>query len=248
MPAILEYHEGNTILHKANPLTKIFIAIAICAAVFLSSNLYLSIALILLSVAIGAATGLARLVRLLILGLAGLGIVMFVVQTIIIRDGQTIFLFMTDEGIRRGIKVVLRIVGFALPLIIMLSLTKITDLTNAAVQKLHIPYKFAFTITTAIKFIPIFAHEMKMITEAQTARGVEFDTPNPFRKLKLMLPLMAPLLISSVSKADDAALAAEQRGFYLRDDKSAFKQYPFKALDFALMGVSLLLPIIAFIL
>lgn len=248
MPAILEYHDGNTILHKANPLTKIFIALCICAGVFLSSNVVLSIALILLSVVIGLATSLGRLVKLLVLGLLGLGTIMFIVQTIIIRDGQTLFLFITDEGAQRGLKVVLRIIGFALPLIIMLSLTKITDLTNAAVQKLHIPYKFAFTISTAIKFIPIFAHEMKMITEAQTARGIEFDTPNPLQKIKLMLPLMTPLLISSVSKADDAALAAEQRGFYLRNSNSAYKKYPFKSLDFLLMGIALIIPILAIVL
>ena len=66
--------------------------------------------------------------------------------------------------------------------------------------------------------------------EAQTARGVEYDTKNPIKKLKLMLPLCVQLLISSVGKTDATALAAEQRGFYLRTRASSYKRYPIKGL------------------
>jgi len=52
-----------------------------------------------------------------------------------------------------------------------------------------------------------------------------------------MMPLVAPLLISSVAKADDTALAAEERGFYLRDRDSSYKRYPFGGLDLAILAV-----------
>ncbi len=45
------------------------------------------------------------------------------------------------------------------------------------------------------------------------ARGVEFDTKNPIKKLQLTMPLIIPLTVSSVKKADASALAAEQRRF-----------------------------------
>ena len=50
-----------------------------------------------------------------------------------------------------------------------------------------------------------------------------------------MLPLCAPLLISSVGKTDATALAAEQRGFYLRTRKSSYKRYLFAACDIAVL-------------
>ena len=59
-------------------------------------------------------------------------------------------------------------------------------------EKLHIPYRYAFTFSTALRFVPVFSQEMNAIMEAQTARGVEYDTRNPFKKLKLMLPLCVP--------------------------------------------------------
>jgi energy-coupling factor transport system permease protein len=96
---------------------------------------------------------------------------------------------------------------------------------------LRLPYKYAFTITTALRFIPIFTNEMGLIMEAQMARGVEFDTKNPIKKLALVLPLSAPLLISSVGRTNYIAMAAEVRGFYLRTRTSGVKHYPFKLLD-----------------
>ena len=76
---------------------------------------------------------------------------------------------------------------------------------------------------------------MNAIMEAQTARGVEYDTKNPIRKLQLMLPLCVPLLVSSVGKTDATALAAEQRGFYLRTRESSFKRYPMEGRDVAVL-------------
>ena len=120
----------------------------------------------------------------------------------------------------------MRLLGVATPLLLMLMVTPLTDLANACVEKLHIPYRYAFTFTTALRFVPIFSQEMNAIMEAQTARGVEYDTKNPLKKLRLML-------LSSVGKTDATALAAEQRGFYLRTRESSYRRYPFAARDYA---------------
>ena len=88
---------------------------------------------------------------------------------------------------------------------------------------------------------------MNAIMEAQTARGVEYDTKNPFKKIKLMLPLCIPLLVSSVGKTDATALAAEQRGFYLRTRESSYKRYPIKGMDVAVLIVSIALVVLGFL-
>ena len=145
----------------------------------------------------------------------------------------------------------MRLFCFALPLVSVLSITKLNDLANAVVQYLHVPYCYVFTITTAVRFVPIFAYEMSQITEAQMARGVEFDTKNPFKKIKLMMPLIVPLLVLSVRKADSCALAAEERGFYLRTRKSSYKKYTFGWRGLVLIVISAImiaLPIVVSIL
>ena len=102
---------------------------------------------------------------------------------------------------------------------------------------LHVPYRYAFTFTTALRFVPVFGQEMNAIMEAQTARGVEFDG-GVLKKVRLMMPLCVPLLVSSVRKTNSAAIAAEVRGFDLRTRESGFKEYPFAGIDFAALAVA----------
>lgn len=172
---------------------------------------------------------------------------MLVLQLAFMRDGNVVWSFVTDEGLITGTKACLRLLGVALPLILMLMVTKLNDLANACVEVLHVPYRYAFTFTTALRFVPVFGQEMNAIMEAQTARGIEYDTKNPIKKLKLMLPLCVPLLISSVGKTDATALAAEQRGFYLRTRASSYKRYPIKGLDIAILIVSIALIVLGFL-
>ena len=230
---IIDYAPGDSLLHRLNPISKLALAVAIVVAAFTAQSFALRGCLLLLDLAIGFYAGIGgRTVRL-----AGAFVVlaafMFAVQVLVIRTGDPVWGIVTADGLATGGRVALRLVVVALPLVLMLTLTRMNDLANAAVEILHVPYRYAFTFTTALRFVPIFADEMTAIMEAQTARGVEFDSGNPLKKLRLMLPLAAPLLISSVAKTDATALAAEQRGFYLRTRASSYKRYPFHARDVA---------------
>lgn len=231
MASIIDYAPGDSLFHKLNPLTKVAFAISVCVATFFANSYPMLVGLLAVVVLVGVYAGIGKKTFSLLGAFVVLGCFMFLLQVIIVRDGNPVFAFVTDRGLDTGAHVALRLVTFAMPLMLMLTLTALTDLANAAVTVLHIPYRYAFTITTALRFVPIFSRSMGEIMEAQTARGVEYDSRNPFTKLKLMLPMAAPLLISSVGKADDTALAAEERGFYLRTRGSSYRAYPFKARD-----------------
>ena len=234
---IIDYIPGDTLLHRLNPVAKLALAAAIVVATILASAYPALLGLLVLTFALAAYAGVAKRLAVLLKVLVPATLIMLLLQVALIRTGEPVFLFVTDEGLITGTKVALRLLGVALPLVLMLLVTKPTDLANACVEKLHIPYKYAFTFTTALRFVPVFSQEMNAIMEAQTARGVEYDTKNPIRKLQLMLPLCVPLLISSVGRTDATALAAEERGFYLRTRESSYKRYPFAVRDFATFAV-----------
>lgn len=235
MVNVIDYQPGSTLLHRLNPVAKLALAAAIILATFLGGTYPMLLMLLALTFALAAWAGvLGRLARLLKI-LLPIVLIMFAIQLAFVRSGEPVLGPVTDEGLITGSKACLRLLGVALPLVLMLMVTKLTDLANACVEHLHVPYRYAFTFTTALRFVPVFSQEMDAIMEAQTARGVEYDTANPIKKLKLMLPLCIPLLISSVGKTDATALAAEQRGFYLRDRSSSFKRYPFAPADVAVL-------------
>ena len=241
MTSVIDYIPGTSLLHRLNPVTKLALAAGIILATFLGDPYPLLVALLALTFALGAyaraAGGLVSLSKLMV----PLSLIMLVLQTAFIRTGDPVFLWVTTDGLVTGTKAALRLLGVALPLILMLTVTKLNDLANAVVEVLHVPYRYAFTFTTALRFVPVFSQEMNAIMEAQTARGVEYDTKNPLKKIQLMLPLCVPLLVSSVGKTDATALAAEQRGFYLRTRESSYKRYPMGAADYALLAASVAL-------
>lgn len=236
MTSVIDYVAGDTLLHRLNPVTKLAVAAAVVVATLLADTYPLLVGLIALTLAIGAYAGALRRLASLLKVLVPLAAIMLLLQTVVVRTGAPVAAWITTDGLVTGSKACLRLLSVAMPLILMLSVTKMGDLANACVEVLHVPYRYAFTFTTALRFVPVFSQEMTAIMEAQTARGVEYDTRNPIRKLQLMLPLCVPLLVSSVGKTDATALAAEQRGFYLRTRSSSYKRYPIAARDWAVLA------------
>lgn len=241
MVNVIDYVPGATVLHRLNPVAKLALASGIIITTFLAASYPALVGLLVITLALGAYAGVFSRLASLLKVLLPLAAIMLVLQMIFVQGGERLVGFVTSEGLVTGSKACLRLLGVALPLVLVLTVTKLTDLANACVEILHVPYRYAFAFTTALRFVPLFGQEMNAIMEAQTARGVEYDTKNPIKKLQLMLPLCIPLLISSVGKTDATALAAEQRGFYLRTRESSYKRYPLQALDFAAIAVAVAL-------
>lgn len=250
MGGFLDYVPGNSLLHRLNPLTKLLLSLVLCISCFLSDNHIFVLGVITVNLLMGVLAGVAgRSVRI-IKALVKLSIVLFIVQVLFIRDGNILLklplnIIVTDAGVSFSLLFCMRFIAATMPLVLMLSVTQMSDLTGVLVSKLRVPFRYTFVLTTAIRFIPIFSNEMASIMEAQIARGVDFDTKNFFKKIKLLLPLCVPLLISSVKRIDSGAIAAELRGFNLRKMDSGYKQYPFKINDFAALAASLALIVVS---
>ena len=235
MNNLFQYVPGNSLIHRMNPVTKIFLTIIICVAAFVTDRLLFLVGLLAVDLLIGIVAGVANRTWNIFRGLLKIAAFLFLLQALLTRKGTPVFWIITDQGLLTAGKVVLRLVVVCMPLALVLAVTRITDLTNAMVQVLHVPYQYAFILSTAIRFIPQFLEEMSGIMEAQTARGVAFD------KARGLLPLCAPLLISSVRRTDQTAVAAEVRGFRLRTRESGYKKYPFTAVDLGAVLFSLAL-------
>ena len=253
MKGFLDYLPGNSVFHKMHPLSKMFVSLLICASAFCSSNFIYLAGIILFNILLGAigngkpGCGLFSRTMGLVKGLVKMSIFLFILQILAIRTGNIVVPLgknfgCTDVAIKNGLLLVLRLTGATLPLSILISVTNLNDLSNTMVKNLGVPYKYAFTLTSAIRFIPVFSIEMSNIIDSQKARGIDFEIKNPFKKLSMILPLCFPLLISSVRKIEATATAAELRGFYLRTRQSCSKEYRLQFSDavFILIGFAVL--------
>lgn len=250
MGGFLDYVDGNSFFHKLNPLTKFISAFLLCIACFISDRILFVIGIIILTLIMGFISGVGKRCLISLKVLSKLSIMVFVVQILFVPQGNVYFylplnIAITDIGLNFSLLFALRLLASMLPLILMLSITQMSDLSNVLVEKVGIPYKYTFAITTTLRFIPIFSSEMNDIMEAQIARGVEFDTKNIFKKIKLLLPLCVPLLISSVQKVNSGALSASLRGFNYRKRGFSYKNHNFKASDIAMFLAVIAIIIIA---
>ncbi|MBP7175757.1 MAG: energy-coupling factor transporter transmembrane protein EcfT [Thermoclostridium sp.] len=252
MKGFLDYAPGNSFFHQLNPLTKLLLSLMISIAAFVGGSPIFIIALIILNLALAAASGIFDRGVAMLKGLLKFSAMIFILQLLVVRRGEILLrlplnIIITDVGLTSALMIVLRLIAGTMPLALMLSITQMNDLSNVLVTKCKIPYKYAFSLTTAIRFIPIFSQEMSGIIEAQTSRGVQMDTRNVFKKIGLIFPLCVPLLITSVKKIEDSAISAEIRGFHLRTASSCYKSYPIKATDIFVRLASMLVVALSFL-
>ncbi|MBW2021579.1 MAG: energy-coupling factor transporter transmembrane protein EcfT, partial [Deltaproteobacteria bacterium] len=71
----------------------------------------------------------------------------------------------------------------------------------------------AFMVSLALRFVPTLLEEIRMIREAQMARGASFGTGGLRKRTRSILFLLTPLLNNSIQRAEDLALAMESRGY-----------------------------------
>ena len=239
MNGFLEYVPGDSLLHRLNPVAKLVFAIVFAIACFCTGNLVFLCAMLAFGVALAASCGLVKQTVGLMKAVLVFSLILAVLLVLTTPAGERLvdlpWGYIGTGSLLAAVTTVVRLEAAAIPLFLTFYVTKISDMSNAVVKVLHVPYKYAFTFASTVHFIPVFMNDMKGIMEAQTARGVEFDVGGIANKVRLMVPLCVPLLVSSVRKTNSAAIAAEVRGFNLRTRASGYKQYPITAPDAAVM-------------
>ena len=249
MSAFLEYVPGKSPLHRMNPVAKLGAAALFAVACFCTSDLVFLAALLVVGFALAASCGMVRQTVGLAKAVFAFSLVLAIVQILTTPTGAVLVSlpwgYLGTGSLLAALTTMVRLVAAAIPLFLVFYVTKMNDITNAVVKVLHVPYKYAFTFTSTIHFIPVFMNDMAGIMEAQTARGVEFDAGGIVKKARFMVPLCVPLLVSSVRKTNSAAIAAEVRGFNLRTPASGYKEYPFAALDVAALAGGAALVVLA---
>lgn len=242
---LLQYLPGNSILHRLNPVAKLAAAFLLGICAIVSHSVIFTLLLIVFLLGISLFCGLGSRALGLTRSLLVLGGMMFLLQLFFVRSGDPLlavgeFTLITRDGLSSAVFLGLRIVATMLPLMLLFAITEMNDLCGALVKRLHVPYRYAFIVTTAFRFVPLFTAEFHDIEDAQKARGVEYDG-GLIKKLKLSVPLFVPLLMSSLKKVDSGAMSAQLRGFNLRTVSSGYREYPFTVADFGCILLSVLL-------
>ena len=241
MDGFLEYVPGESLLHRLNPVTKIAFAMLFAIACFCTSDLAFLCLMLVFGIVMAASCSMLRQTAGLMKAVFAFSLVLAVLLLLTTPKGDLLIElpwgYIGTGSVLAAVTTVVRLEAAAIPLFLTFYVTKMTDLSNSFVKVLHVPYRYAFTFASTVHFIPVFMNDMRGIMEAQTARGVEFDRGGIVKKIRLMMPLCVPLLVSSVRKTNSSAIAAEVRGFALRTRESGYRHYPMTGIDWGVLAL-----------
>jgi energy-coupling factor transport system permease protein len=218
---IADYIPRDSVVHRLHPLTKLIWSLVTMSLSFFSRDPLL---LGLLFLSIVAVAALARILKEMLPAFKGLVIfagLFLLLQIFFIPDGRTLFALVpgtgwfrvTDQGLYGSLAMGGRMLVIAASFPVLMGTTQVKDLVVVLVEKLRIPYTYAFMFVTALRFVPTFMQEMDQIIQAQCSRAHRLDNGNFLKKFLSLCPLAIPLVVSSVKKAERLAISMETRGF-----------------------------------
>lgn len=249
-----QYIPGDSLLYQLDPRAKLVIFSLLIVTVAFTSS-YLGNA-ILLAVALALILISHIPVKYILQGLrpAIPFIVFFAIMQLLFLSEfyvppsglRTIFRWgfirITTGSVQMVIVSICRLVELLFPVSLLTLTTTTTELTHGA-ESLMSPlarfgfpaHELALVLTIAFRFVPILALELEAIVKAQASRGANFGQRGRLRfvqQTRQLLPLLVPLFIDALRRAEDLILAMEARCYmgsrgrtHLVRFQSSFRDY-----------------------
>lgn len=157
------------------------------------------------------------------------------------------FISITWQGMRKALFMAMRLIYLIIGSSMLTYTTTPNQLTDAIekllkpLEKIRVPvHDFAMMMSLALRFIPILLEEANRIINAQTARGADFEEGKIWHRMRAMVSILVPLLVSATRRAYDLANAMEARCYRGGEGRTKMKPLKYHRSDYLSYGVLLL--------
>jgi energy-coupling factor transport system permease protein len=120
--------------------------------------------------------------------------------------------------------------------ILFLSITRIEEFAYA-LTRVGLPYKVGFTMTMAFRLVPVFVDAAATVIQAQRCRGLDFERGSLWERVRRYIPVMVPVFMGALRRADQMAMALDARGFQAERVRTVLQTYPVTARDAAVTAL-----------
>ena len=223
-----QYYPSNSFVHKCDPRAKILFLIVYIVAIFLAKSFY-ALGACFLVFALAAACSNVPFKSMLRSVKGILFLLLFTtILTLCFSTGTM------EERIYSAIFLIVRLFLLVLGSSLLTLTTTPVALTNG-VESLLSPLKIikfpvhelALIMSIALRFIPILTEETSRIMNAQKARGADFETGGLLQRVKAIVPILIPLLISAFRRADELGDAMDARCYSGSTVRTKYKKLRF---------------------
>ena len=237
-------------LQRFNPLTKLSVSLAFILLAFLLPSTPASLGLFGLAILPVCMWGkitkpVIKTCLRLVLPAAG---VLFLIQGLFYPGGQSAaikvgFLTFRQAGLAYAGLISARLLVMAGSFTILLATTPPAKLTTA-LQQGGLPASFAYILSSALQLLPEARQRALAILRAQRARGLR-TTGSPVVRVRGVLPLVAPMISSTLVMAEERAAALELRAFRSGVKPTAYYELPDTRFERVIRWLSLLVVLAA---
>lgn len=234
-----QYYPVKSFAHRSDPRIKLLALIAYIVALFLAKNFYglalcfvvLCTAIIASRVPLGRVLRSVKAVLILLVFTAVLNLFFHGGNHLLVHWG---ILKIYREGVIFTVFFVLRLFFLVMGSALLTLTTTPVELTDG-IESLLKPLKYikfpvhelALIMSIALRFIPTLIDETNRIISAQKARGADFESGNIFKRIKAIVPILIPLLISAFRRAEELGDAMDARCYSGSKNRTKYKKLKF---------------------
>ncbi len=252
-----QYLPTNSPIHRLDPRVKLVGGALLLAAVMFSSS---GVSLALALIAVLSVLALARIP--LLHALRGLWsawpffVMVALLQLLLYPHAQSAAqsnaLWQWGPLMVTGASLYLLVIllGRLMALILLVSgltyCTTVTELSHGTerllrpLQRVGMPaHELALVLTLTLRFLPLLAQEMERIIKAQASRGADFGGGrwNFVQRARRTFPLLIPLFVTSLRRAEDLIQAMEARCYLGGRGRTHLIRLRAKPIDFVALGL-----------
>ena len=228
------YVERESPIHRLHPLAKVLGLVWLFVAAFVADRPLVLAPLLAAAICLGVAAGAVSVLWRLR--------AFFLVVAVVTASSWPFFydqpLRFSPAGLLYGISIGLKLGTFFVCGIVFLATTRVEELA-LALRALRVPYRFGFTLTLAVRLVPVFFSAALAVRDAQRCRGLDLRSASLRSRLRQYVGLIVPVFLGALRRADRMAMALETRGFNSGRQRTQYPSMPFGAADFLALALPL---------
>ena len=234
-----QYYPAQSFAHRLDPRLKLLMLIAYIVALFVAKTFYglalcalfAVFAVFISKVPFGAVLRSVKGVIFLLAFTAVLNVFFHGGENVLVQWGV---IRICLEGVLFAVFLMIRLAFLVIGSALLTLTTTPVSLTDG-IESLLKPltwvkfpvHALALIMSIALRFIPTLIDETNRIISAQKARGADFESGNIVKRVRAIIPILIPLLISAFRRADELGDAMDARCYTNSPHRTKYKKLTF---------------------
>ncbi|MCT2177093.1 energy-coupling factor transporter transmembrane protein EcfT [Brachybacterium muris] len=253
---LLGYVPRQGWLHTLTGVSKLVLVLALVVGAMISFDARYLLGLALLSVVLWAVSRVR---------LRDLAVVLWLIAIFMVLNNLLIFLFapgygeqlfgsrtllvdgpwrwdLTAQQLFYQLVVTLKYFAVLPGVLLFITTTRPPEFASS-LNRIGVPYRAAYAVSLALRYIPDVQRDFRTISQAQQARGLDVSRKVGLgTRIRNLTSTLMPLLLGAFDRIESVAAAMELRGFGRGKGRTWFDQRPLRTRDVVVMvGAALLL-------